>query len=220
MCLLLEVVKGRDKEISMSIYKKVLGDQFHQLHPKLQERYEIIDGMPFKGTGMMRTIKGGPKWLFPLFQVGVRWKLLFPEHGKDIPFTIVNSSLIGENGEEQIHWERVFYFGRKRRYFNALMSLDLERNVIKDYLGEPSLVYSDLSLSVCPEGHLRIESRRQRLVIGRVEIPLPRVFQGLASVTEKYLEESGVFYIKVKVRNALVGTVFSYEGEFTGDDIL
>ncbi len=58
----------------MSIYKIVLGDQFFLLHPNLQKRYEF----PFKASGVMKTIKGGPKWLYPLFLTGVRFKLLFP----------------------------------------------------------------------------------------------------------------------------------------------
>lgn len=214
-----KAARGRDKEIQMSIYKRVMGDQFYQLDPMLQKRYEFLGRRPFKGTGIMKTIEGGPKWLFPLFWLGVRCKLLFPEYGKHIPFTIKNTSRIGKKGEEQIHWQRVFYFGRKKRYFNALMSLDCEQNVVKDYLGEPHLVYSDLSLSVSSEGNLNIQSRKQRLVLGKMEIPLPKALQGLATVTEKYLDESETYYIKVVVRNPLIGPVFSYEGEFTSDDI-
>lgn len=78
--------------------------------------------------------------------------------------------------EEQIHWERTFYFAEKKRYFNALMSLDHKRNVIKDYLGEPHLFYSDLSLSCTNDGGLQIDLKDQRLVIGKVEIPLPKAF--------------------------------------------
>ncbi len=203
----------------MSIYKRVMGKDFYQLHPMLQKRYEIQRGISFKGAGMMKSIKGGPKWLFPLFWIGVKFKLLFPEHGENIPFKIVNTSEAGRNGEEQIHWERTFYFGSKKRYFNALMSLDSERNIIKDYLGEPHLFYSDLSLHVTEEGALKISSKRQRLALGQMEIPLPRLFQGLATVTEKYLEEKDAYSIRVVVRNPLIGTLFSYEGEFTADDI-
>ncbi|SEQ65191.1 protein of unknown function [Virgibacillus subterraneus] len=203
----------------MSIYKRVMGKDFYRLHPMLQKRYEIQRGMSFTGTGMMESIKGGPKWLFPLFWTGVKFKLLFPEHGENIPFKIVNTPETGRNGEEQIRWERTFYFGTKKRYFNALMSLDSERNIIKDYLGEPHLFYSDLSLDVTAERALKITSKRQRLVLGRLEIPLPTLFQGLATVTEKYVEEKDAYSIHVIVRNPLIGTLFSYEGEFTADDI-
>ena len=48
----------------------------------------------------------------------------------------------------QIYWERIFHFGNKKRYFNALMSLDAKRLVIKDYLGDPPLFYSDLAFIV------------------------------------------------------------------------
>ncbi|MCP3739309.1 DUF4166 domain-containing protein [Rossellomorea sp. BNER] len=200
----------------MSIYKKVLAERYEQLHPMLQKRYDLKER--FKGSGVMKTIQGGPKWLYPVSWIGVKWKLLFPENGKNVPFSIVNSIKIGTNGEEQVHWERIFYFKNQRRYFNALMSFDSERNVVKDYLGEPHIVYSDLSFTATRQGYLKIESKRQRLVLGKIEIPLPRLFQGIATVIEKYIEARDVYYIKVEVRNPLIGVVFRYEGEFTEDE--
>lgn len=202
----------------MSIYKKVMRNDFSLLHPMLQKRYHLPEGTTFKASGVMHEIKGGPKWLYPLFRIGVKWKFLFPEHGKSIPFSITNTAFITENGESHIHWERIFYFKSKKRYFNALMSLDVERLVIKDYLGEPHLFYSDLAFIATDEGHLKIESLNQRLVLGKLEIPLPKFLQGLATVTEKYLEEQGLYHITVTVRNPLIGTVFSYEGEFSADE--
>jgi hypothetical protein len=198
----------------MSIYKMVLGDQFYLLHPMLQKRYEF----PFKASGVMKTIKGGPAWLYPLFLTGVRFKLLFPEQGENIPFTIHNTPRTGMNGEEQVHWERIFHFKNKKRYFNALMSLDSNEGIIKDYLGEPKLFYSDLYLKT-DQGQLIITSERQRLVIGKLEIPMPKWFQGLASVRESYDEKRNVFQIKVTVDNPIIGNVFSYEGEFTANEI-
>ncbi|TDL80572.1 DUF4166 domain-containing protein [Peribacillus frigoritolerans] len=199
----------------MSIYRSVLGDQFQRLHPKLQKRYEF----PFTAKGVMKTINGGPKWLYPFFLAGVRFKLLFPEDGQEIPFVIRNTPRTGADGEEQVHWERIFYFKKKKRYFNALMSLDSKRNLIKDYLGEPKLFYSDLSFHVNDRGQLKIESRSQRLVLGKLEIPMPELFQGLAFVTESYDQDRDVFLIEVKVVNRVIGTVFSYEGAFTADEI-
>jgi len=94
----------------LSIYKKVLGDDFARLHPMLQMRYELVNGSTFEATGIMRDIKGGPKWLYPLFRLGVNWKLLFPERGKNIPFSIKNTAYIGANGDSQIQWQRIFQF--------------------------------------------------------------------------------------------------------------
>ncbi|MHC8516099.1 DUF4166 domain-containing protein [Sporosarcina sp. ITBMC105] len=198
----------------MSIYKHLLGDDFTKLHPMLQKRYHIEPDTPFHGKGTMTAITGGPNWLYPLFKLGVGWKLLFPERGTNIPFTITNSARFGANGEAQIHWERVFHFGSTRRYFNALMSLDRKRGIIKDYLGEPALLYADLAFIVKDDGALTIQSLQQRLVLGKLEIPLPRLLQGLATVTESYDEEQEMYRIAVTVRNPLIGNLFSYEGEF------
>lgn len=200
----------------MAIYQEVLREDYHRLHPALQKRYQF----PFRGSGMMNQITGGPKWLYPLFLGGVACKLLFPERGENIPFTIVNSVRTGAGGEQQVHWERVFYFPGKKRWFNALMSLDGDRNVIKDYLGEPGLFYSDLTFNVTDRGSLRIESGNQRLVIGKLEIPLPKILQGLAFVEESFDEAKGIFTIRVDVTNPLIGHVFSYEGEFVSDERL
>ncbi|WP_431802325.1 DUF4166 domain-containing protein [Halobacillus andaensis] len=198
----------------MSIYKRVLGRQFYDLHPMLQRRYESAADGAFHGSGVMRNIIGGPKWLYPLFFLGTKWKLLFPDSGQYIPFTIKNTSKTGKNGEPQVHWERIFHFNKKSRYFNALMSLDESQNIIKDYLGEPPLIYSDLTLRVNHENSLIIESKKQRLVLGKWEFPLPRLFQGLAEVSESYSEKEEAYHISVDVRNPVLGRLFYYEGEF------
>lgn len=198
----------------MSIYKNVLGNDFTRLHPMLQKRYALDVGTTFKATGIMKEIKGGPAWLYPIFKLGARRKLLFYETGTNIPFTIRNEAKYGPNDDKQIHWERIFYFGDTKRYFNALMSLDDKRSVIKDYLGEPAVLYSDLAFEVTDDGTLSICSLNQRLVLGKLELPLPKILQGLATVTERYDDKKAVYQIHVRVRNPLIGHIFSYEGEF------
>lgn len=200
----------------MSIYQNVLGEGFHRLHPMLQKRYAFEEPV-FQASGVMHRIAGGPKWLSLLFRLGARRKLVFPESGTNIPFTITNTCFTTSAGDRQIHWERRFCFPKKVRYFNALMSLDERQMIVKDYLGEPPLLYSDLRFTIVNRDELRIESLGQRLVLGKMEIPLPRFLQGLATVVESYDELHGVFRICVDVKNPLLGKVFSYEGEFTHD---
>lgn len=184
----------------------------------LQYRYDLPEGAVFQASGIMKDIKGGPKWLYPIFQAGIQWKLLFPQQGTNIPFTIKNQAFISDTGKSQVHWERIFHFGKKKRYFNALMSLDEKQSIIQDYLGEPHLLYADLVLHVTDNGSLTIQSLRQRIVLGKVEIPLPRIFQGLATVIERYDDEQELYQIHVTVRNPLIGRVFSYEGTFSADE--
>ncbi|AXH99124.1 DUF4166 domain-containing protein [Sporosarcina sp. PTS2304] len=200
----------------MSIYKKALAEDFYRLHPMLQKRYAFEESV-FRASGVMNRITGGPRWLSPLFRLGAKVKFVFPESGTAIPFTIVNTASVTSTGQEEVHWERKFMFPATTRYFNALMSLDESRLVVKDYLGEPSFFYSDLRFTVSEDGALTIDSLRQRLVLGKVEIPLPKMLQGLATVVESYDEWRSVFRIQVEVKNSLLGTLFSYEGEFTED---
>jgi hypothetical protein len=213
-----KVVLEKGEVCKMAIFEKVMGDDFSRLHPMLQKRYDLPEGAVFKAAGIMHEIKGGPKWLYPLFRIGTKWKLLFPERGKSIPFSITNTAYIADDGESHVHWERVFYFGNKKRYFNALMSLDKEQLIIKDYLGEPHVVYADLAFTVIAEGYLKITSLNQKLVLWKLEIPLPKLFQGLATVTERYVDELECYRISVHVKNPLIRTVFSYEGEFSADE--
>ncbi|MFC4410396.1 DUF4166 domain-containing protein [Chungangia koreensis] len=201
----------------MTIYKQALGEDFKRLHIKLQERYELPTGTKFRASGVMREISGGPKWLSPFFALAVKKKFLFPESGQYIPFTIVNHSFIDEEENLKVHWERTFFFGKKKRYFNALMGLNKE-NLIEDYLGEPALFYSDLICSVEKNRGMKIVSGKQRFMIGKWSLPLPRILQGVVEVFEGYNEDREVFTICVTIRNPLIGRLFFYEGEFREDD--
>lgn len=203
----------------MSIYKVILGEQFNNMHPMLQKRYGFVEGKTFKATGVMHKITSGPKWLFPFKVFATRRKFLFPEHGNNIPFHIINKQQIGLNGEQHVHWERRFYFPNIQRDFHALMSLDKDKQLVKDYLGEPSLFYSELTFEVTRHGHLKIESQKQRIVLGKYEIPIPKWFQGNVLVKEGYMEENEAFFIHVLITNPLIGTLFEYKGEFRSDDL-
>lgn len=200
----------------MTIYKQALGEEFKRLHNKLQERYELPTGTTFRAVGVMREISGGPNWLSPFFTLAVKRKFLFPESGRNIPFTIVNHSFIDEGGNQKVHWERTFFFGNRKRHFNALMSLSNEK-VIEDYLGEPALFYSDLICSVEKNSGMKIVSGKQRFMIGKWTLPLPRLLQGIVEVFEGYDEEREMYKIQVTIRNPLLGRLFFYEGEFRED---
>ncbi|MEH7349399.1 DUF4166 domain-containing protein [Gottfriedia acidiceleris] len=198
----------------MTIYQELLGSDFQRLHPNLQARYALPMGRPFHGVGTMSKIETGATWLKPLFKLATRWKFLFPENGKDVPFMIKNTTRSLQTGEAEIYWERTFYFEEVTRHFNAFMTIDTKRSVVKDYLGEPSLFYSDLNFKVTPEGHLHISSGPQRFLVGNLEIPIPRILEGVVIVEEGYDESREVYTIQVDIRNRIIGRLIAYEGEF------
>ncbi|MDQ0207592.1 DUF4166 domain-containing protein [Alkalicoccobacillus murimartini] len=200
--------------MSLSLYKQMLGVDFEKLHPKLQDRYSFSDNNEFLADGVMSEIQSGKKWLYPLLLLGTRRKFLFPESGKNVPFEIVNRSIIRSDGKEEVQWERLFHFPNATRRFHARMTADIERGVVKDYLGEPSLFYSDLIFNVTEQGSLTIRSAAQRIVVGAKEIPLPGFLQGMVFVEEAFDDFNEEFTINVMIRNPVVGRLMYYDGVF------
>ena len=199
----------------MTIYRALLADQFTKLHPKLQQRYTLQLNQPFRAQGVMKTIETGRKLLRPFYHLASKARFLFPESGQHIPFEITNSSHINDKGEMEVYWERVFYFPNATRYFNAKMTIDTKKQIVKDYLGDPSFFYSDLRFDVTSTGHLLIRSGKQKMVCGALEVPMPSVLEGRVIVEEGYDDEKDVFTIYVSIYNDIFGRMMMYAGEFS-----
>lgn len=198
----------------MTIYPTLLGEKYTQLHPKLQQRYNLPVNKSFCAFGVMHTIKTGTKLLRPFYQLASKSRFLFPESGEHIPFQITNSSRINDKGEMEVYWERVFYFPNATRHFNARMTIDTEKQIVKDYLGDPSFFYSDLRFDVTATGHLLIRSGKQKFVCGSLEVPMPSILEGRVIVEEGFDDEKGVFTIHVSIYNDIFGRMMMYAGEF------
>ncbi|HWO98068.1 MAG TPA: DUF4166 domain-containing protein [Bacillus sp. (in: firmicutes)] len=199
----------------MSIYRTILGDSYERLHPKLQQRYDITEQKDFYGVGKMDEITGGSRWIRLFFLFGAKRRLFFPERGKDVPFTIWNEASTNEEGKTIVKWNRTFTFGRKHRFFDAIMYLNQEQDEIIDYFGQPPLLVSTLSFHADDQGRMHISSKRQWLHLFGKNILLPKFLYGKATIMEAYDDQQNCFRIRVNVRNPLAGTLFSYEGTFT-----
>lgn len=191
-----------------SIYQKILGEQFDHLHPKLQKRYTLTKEQSFLGKGVMDEISGGNFFIRKMFRLGVRYRVFFPERGRDIPFLIENKV----NDDGIVEWNRTFSF-QKPRHFDAVMFLDKQEEVIIDLFGKPAILGSTLSFKV-EEDRLQISSNHQWLVIKGKKLPLPKVLHGEARIIESYDEETELFRVQVEVKNALLGRLFFYKGSF------
>ncbi|EIM07027.1 hypothetical protein A1A1_07604 [Planococcus antarcticus DSM 14505] len=199
----------------MTIYSTLLGKKFEQLHPKLQYRYALPLDQTFYAEGKMQQIQTGSKLLFPLYLLASKLNFLFPESGENIPFTIANRCRINQEGEAEVSWERSFFFPESVRKFNAKMTLDLEKRLVKDFLGDVPLFYSDLLFDVTKEGFLMITSGTQKVVVGKKELTIPKIFKGRVFVLEGYDEVKDVYTIHVSIYNSLIGRIMRYAGEFT-----
>lgn len=198
-----------------SIYSRALGSDFARLHPEIQRRFGFssADNIASIGRGVMEEIwKGGPHTL-PFLYVGTWRRIMFPETGRNIPFTIENYAFVDQFGRETVSWIRTFESSRTRR-FDAYMVYSQTRGQIIDYLGSHQHLAVDIELSVDSDGGLRLRSGAQRFYEGRIGFRFPMLFSGIADVREWYDERARKFRISVDVRNSTWGPLFGYRGSF------
>jgi hypothetical protein len=198
-----------------SIYQRVLGSDFQRLHPMIQRRFGFSsgDGIASIGRGVMEEVWRGLPYTLPFLYVGTWRRIMFPETGKDIPFTIENYAFVDEFGRETVTWVRTFESSRRRR-FDAYMIFSEERNRVVDFLGTHEHLAVDIDLRVDEQGGLRLRSGEQRFYEGKIAFRFPMLFSGIADVHEWYDDEAQCFRIVVDVRNRIWGRLFGYRGRF------
>jgi hypothetical protein len=198
-----------------SIYQQVLGSDFERLHPMIQRRFGFssADGIASIGRGVMDEVWKGRPYTLPFLYLGAWRRIMFPETGRDIPFTIENYAFVDDFGRETVSFVRTFESSRTRR-FDAYMVHSEARGGIVDYLGSHEHLAVDIDVSVDEQGGLRLRSGAQRFYEGWLGFRYPMVFSGVADVREWYDDAAGRFRIVVDVRNKRWGRLFGYRGSF------
>ncbi len=199
----------------ISIYQRVLGSDFEKLHPQIQRRFALTSetGKAAIGTGTMDRVWHGAAYTLPFLYVGTWRSIMFPEHGRDVPFTIQNYAYRDPLGRETVTWVRTFDTIKVRR-FDAYMVYSEERGCIVDYLGTHQHLAVDLELSVAANGGLRIRSGAQRFYEGPIAFRFPLSLSGVADLCEWYDDETRCFRIEVSATNRRWGRLFGYSGRF------
>lgn len=198
-----------------SIYERALGSDFHRLHPQIQRRFGFNSGdhIASIGHGIMQEIWRGPLYTLPFLYVGAWRRIMFPEQGKNIPFTVQNYAFVDKFGRETVTWVRTFEMSKLRR-FDAYMIYSQDRKCIVDYMGSHQHLAVDLQLWVDERGGLRLRSGSQRFYEGIIGFRFPLLFSGIADVCEWYDDAMGKFNIEVNVHNKTWGRLFGYRGTF------
>ena len=201
-----------------SIYQQVLGPDFERLHPEIQKRFRLSShqGQAAIGAGVMDEVWHGKFFTLPFLYLGAWRRIMFPERGINIPFTIQNYAYRDRLGRETVTWIRTFQTRRPRR-FDAYMIYSPRRDRIVDYLGTHQHLAVDIDLSVDEKGGLRLRSGSQRFYEGPVAFRFPLFFSGVADVCEWYDDTIEKFRIEVRVINRYWGPLFGYRGSFTVD---
>ncbi|MCG8353032.1 MAG: DUF4166 domain-containing protein [Chloroflexales bacterium] len=198
-----------------SIYQQALGSDFAQLHPQIQRRFGLHSQSRVAaiGAGVMERIWHGAYYTLPFLSVGAWRRIMFPEQGRNVPFTIENYAYQDTFGRETVTWIRTFRTIKVRR-FDAYMIYSLQQGRIVDYLGSHQHLAVDLDISVDHYGGIRMRSGAQRFYEGLISFRFPMIFSGVADVCEWYDETEGRFRIEVQVHNRRWGPLFGYRGWF------
>ncbi len=199
----------------ISIYQQVLGSDFARLHPQIQRRFSLTSeaGLASVGTGVMDQLWHGAAYTLPFLYLGTWRSIMFPEQGRNVPFTIENYAYRDPLGRETVTWVRTFETRRRRR-FDAYMILSQERGCIVDYLGTHQHLAVDIDMRVDSNGGLRLRSGAQRFYEGPVAFRFPLLFSGIADVCEWYDDQAQCFRIEVSASNRTFGRLFGYRGHF------
>ena len=199
----------------ISIYQRALGSDFSNLHPEIQRRFSLTSegSLASIGTGVMDRVWHGASYTLPFLYVGAWRSIMFPEQGRNIPFTIQNYAYKDPLGRETVTWVRTFRAARVRR-FDAYMIYSEERKRVIDYLGTHQHLAVDIELSVAPNGGLRLRSGAQRFYEGPIAFNFPLLFSGIANVCEWYDDREKCFRIEVDASNRRWGKLFGYSGSF------
>jgi hypothetical protein len=201
-----------------SIFAAALGPDFHRLHPMLQRRFgvDIEAGYACVGNGTFSDVRRGAWWTVPFLRLGAYRNILFPDRGKDIPFTIENYPYVDGLGRPTVTFVRTLTVKpNKTRRFDASMIYSDKTGGIVDYLGTHQHLATDLKLEVLPDGSLHLRSAGQRFYEGKLGFTFPAFLTGTADLYEGYDDQRGVFTIQMQVRNPVFGFLFGYRGEFT-----
>lgn len=190
-----------------SVYERVLGDRIELLDPRLRRYFSSPPaGTVGVGRGTYEVAGSPHRWLAPVFGWLAWRRVLFPEFGRGIRFSVVNRPSV----DGTLSAQRVFEFPERRRVMEDTMSV--VDGLLHDRLGRRRGLEVALRLDIV-DGGLRMHSDRLWLHVGPLRVPLPPV----ATVTldeRTDPDDADRQRVDVRITAPVLGEVFLYTGTF------
>jgi hypothetical protein len=195
--------------------RRVLGESFDRIHPRIRAQYSLTsrDNAAWIGRGIMEEMRPGRFYTRPFLRIGALRRVMFPETGRDVPFTIANYAYVDSFGRETLTWTRMFELPTVRRFDETLIYSE-KRSSLLVYAGTHQHLAVELAVSVSDDGSLCFRTGAQRIYEGRLAFRMPLLFSGVADVRESYSEARSRFEIDVRIENRVFGPIFGYRGWF------
>lgn len=188
-----------------SVWERAFGDRLADLSPGLRTYFSLPpEGMTGHGAGVYEVAGSRLRWLWPALAFLAWRRILFPEFGHDVPFTVVNTP----TPEGTLRAVRTFEFpGRTRTMVDEMRIVD---GHLHDFLGRRGGLEACLAATV-DDGMLRLTTERLWLHLGPARVPLPNVAR--MALTERTLHAGQ--HVDVTLSTPFVGEWFVYRGAFT-----
>ena len=199
-----------------SIFQRALGSDFQRLHPQLQRLFGFssADMLACVGQGVMDVVEPGPLHVRPFLWLGSVRRIMFPQRGENVPFTVHNYAYRDSFGRETLTWLRTFHMPGPRRFDEAMIFSE-KRGRIVVYAGSHQHLAVELHPSVEGDGSIRMRTGTQRLYEWPIGIRFPRFLSADGDIRVWYDDVRNDFGINVDVGNRLWGRAFHYRGRFT-----
>jgi len=186
-----------------SVWQRALGDDYERLSPGLHAYFALPpEGTVGRGVGIYEVAGSSRRWLRPVLSVLAWRRILFPEFGHGIPFTVTNTPA----GAALRGW-RTFDFPSRPRVMQDEMRIVDDR--LHDFLGRRGELEAQLELEVV-DGALRLRTGRLWLNLGRVRLALPRLAR--IRLVEESVENGQ--RVSAVLSSPVIGDWFEYTGEF------
>ena len=194
---------------SDAVYQQVLQGEWDDLDPRLRTYFgPTPPGTVGVGRGPNDIAGSRVPQLRPVFAVTARSQILFPEVGRDVPFTVVNAP----QPDGTLTATRTFAFPHRIRVMRDTVRVIDGRLV--ERIGKGGLLELTLDVLV-DQGGIRLVSRCLSLRLGSLTVPLPP----FARVTVDERAEGEGQRVDVRVRSPFVGEIFRYAGTFTYEHV-
>lgn len=200
--------QGTPQHMPPSVYERVLGERFALLDPALQRYFgPIPPGMAGQGCGVYEFAGTERIWLRPVLRWMAWRRILFPERGRDVPFTVVNTG----SADGGLTARRTFIFPTRTRLMQD--SLAVVDGQLVDRLGRRRGLEVGLEVEV-RGGGLQMVSAGLHLHLFGIRIALPRV--ATMTLDERtHPSGPGRQHVDVTITSPGIGVVFRYHGSFT-----
>jgi hypothetical protein len=192
---------------ALSVYQRVLGEEFALLDPRLQTYFgPISPGRVGRGAGVYRVAGSRLRLLRPVLALMAWRHVLFPDLGHDVPFTITNTP----HSDGSLSALRTFDFPRRTRIMEDTMTVT--DGQLRDRLGKRRGLEVGIQLAVV-SGGLGMTSTTLALHLGRLRLPLPPLATMHLDERSDPLDPSRQ-NVDVRIDAPLLGEVFRYTGTF------